>query len=52
MSGHLTPVTEDAHASASQLLARAARDYSTAQARRDRQSREDRVHGNSGGGGR
>lgn len=47
-----TPVTEDAHATAGELLARAARDYSNAQTRRDRISHEDRVNGQQHGGAR
>jgi hypothetical protein len=52
MSSPTTPVTEDAHARADQLLARAADDYAAAQSRRARQSRQDRVHGNSTGDAR
>lgn len=52
MSDRITPVVEDEHATSSQLLARAARDYAAAQERRQRLSREDRVHGNSTGGAR
>ena len=45
-----TPVAEDIGATVPQLLARAAADYGTAQARRTQLSREDRVHGNQNGG--
>lgn len=45
-----TPVTEDADATARQLLNWATVDYARAQARRDRLSQEDRVRGNEPGG--
>ncbi|WP_439947202.1 hypothetical protein [Streptomyces sp. BBFR109] len=41
-----TPVADDAHASSTQLLARAATDYATAQDRCRQLADEDRVHGN------
>ena len=40
-----TPVTDDAQATAPELLARATADYIDAQDRRDDLSHEDRVHG-------
>lgn len=45
-----TPVADDAHATVPDLLARAALDYTRAQGRRNRQSHQDRVHGNETGG--
>lgn len=45
-----TPVVDDAHATAPELLARAAQDYATAEARRKKLAHEDRVHGNEPGG--
>ncbi|MEU6649490.1 hypothetical protein ABZ904_08585 [Streptomyces sp. NPDC046900] len=44
-----TPVADDAHATAPELLGRAAVDYADAQHRREQLSGEDRVHGNESG---
>jgi len=45
-----TPVTEDAHATAPQLIACANLDYTTAQQVRDQTSGEDRINGMQAGG--
>jgi hypothetical protein len=44
-----TPTVDDVHASAGELLARAAADFASAQARREQLSQEDRVHGHESG---
>jgi len=41
-----TPVDQDLDATVAELQQRAAADYRAAQARRERLTREDRVHGN------
>lgn len=41
-----TPVADDAHATVAELHQRAAADYQTAQARRERLTNEDRTGGN------
>lgn len=46
-----TPVADDAHATAPELLALAAVDYANAQAHRQELDHEDRVHGNETRGG-
>lgn len=46
------PVTEDAAATAAQLLARAQQEHAAAEARRAQLSNEDRIHGQQHGGGR
>lgn len=50
MNEQTTPVTDDAHATPAQLLARAAQDYADAETRRQDLDHEDRVHGNEIGG--
>jgi hypothetical protein len=44
-----TPVADDAHASTPQLLARAAQDYATGEARRHARAHEDRISGQHNG---
>ena len=46
----ITPVDEDATATAADLLVRARADYARAQERRDSLDREDRTHGQQVGG--
>lgn len=43
------PVTDDAHATAAELHARAAADYAAAQTLREQATAEDRVNGQQGG---
>ncbi|MFF7130368.1 hypothetical protein [Streptomyces sp. NPDC008240] len=45
-----TPVTDDADATAQQLLDRAAVDYTAGQQQRARRANEDRIHGNEPAG--
>ncbi|MEV0691798.1 hypothetical protein [Streptomyces sp. NPDC050388] len=45
-----TPIAEDNNATAPELLARAAADYTHAQARRNQLTGEDRVNGQQTGG--
>lgn len=44
-----TPVTDDAHATTAELLARARQEHAAAQTGRDLTSNEDRVHGQQHG---